>query len=133
MHPKALIAVIAGMASLTIGSPLRENRKSRWENSVRSHKAHHTSDAIARAVESSENRDYSDYTSEKRGVESSQNRDYSDLDVKRAVESTQNRNYGDVDVKERAVESTQNRDYSDVDVKKRAVESTQNRDYSDVE
>ena len=31
MHPKGLIAVIAGMASLTIGSPLRENRKSLGE------------------------------------------------------------------------------------------------------
>ena len=126
MHPKALIAVIAGVATLAIGSPLRENRKSTLtdRHSIIGHEAHHhTSDAIARAVENSENRDYSDYSAAKRGVESSQNRDYGDLDVKeRAVESSQNRDYGDLDVKERAVESSQNRDYGDLDVKERAVE-----------
>ena len=78
MHPKALIAVLAGMASLTTGSPLRQNRKSHWEKSVIGHEADHTPDAIARAVESSENRDYSNLNVEKRGVESTQNRDYSD-------------------------------------------------------
>ena len=78
MHPKALIAILAGMASLTIGSPLRQNRKSHREKSVIGHEAYHTADAIARAVESIQNRDYSDSNPETRGVESGQNRDYSD-------------------------------------------------------